>query len=439
MQKYMKLFCMSCLITMTMFSAMATDDQLSIARQVMKAKRPVTKVMADEYMSVYVQRGGGFVVMTADKQSPRVLAYSTSATLQPGSYNPGFNWWLRSIGQALQSKKGQLVKTTKPDLERFAPSIDPLTTSLWGQRAPFNYMCPLNSYYTDYSLYGTYQPDMAHYVVGCVATAMAQYMYYYRFPKHGVGQDSIIVKYPIEGQSSSYTNNVVCSVDFENSVYDWDNMIDDYQGDYTPQQGEAVAKLCYHCGVAAQTVYNSLGAGSNDSKCLEAFRKHFNYNDTAHFIVRTNYDEPEWMEMVYTELNNSHPIFYSGKDINVGAGIFTGHNFIIDGYDENGLVHVNWGWYGLENGYFDIALLDVNIYTYDDWQAMYVGLYPNQEHIVGDLDGSGIVDIDDLNIVINIILGYTNAEQYGNSAFITDDDIVDIEDVNAIINIILKQ
>ena len=70
---------------------------------------------------------------------------------------------------------------------------------------------------------------------------------------------------------------------------------------------------------------------------------------------------------------------------------------------------------------------------------MYVGLYPNQEHIVGDLDGSGIVDIDDLNIVINIILGYTNAEQYGNSAFITDDDIVDIEDVNAIINIILKQ
>lgn len=419
-----------------MLSATASDNQLAVARQVMNAKGPVTKVMADKYMSVYTQRGGGFVVMTADEQSPRVLAYSTTAQLQPGSDNPGFNWWLRSIRQVLQSEGVQHSKTTKPDTERFAPRIDSLITTLWGQREPFKFMCPFDTYFPDRSLDGTYQPDMGHFVVGCVATAMAQYMNYYRFPLRGVGQDSVVVKYPIQGQSA--TNDVVYVVDFEDGVYDWNNMIDDYQGDYTPQQGEAVAKLCYHCGVAAQSTYNSLGAGSNDQKCLEAFRKHFNYNDTAHYIVRSNYSEPAWMEMIYTELNNRHPILYSGKDINLEAGIIAGHNFIIDGYDENGLVHVNWGWYGVENGFFDIALLNPVQYTYDDWQAMYVGLYPNRVHVVGDVDDSGIVDIDDVNIVINIILGQANAAQYGNNAYVTDDDIVDIEDVNAIINIILK-
>lgn len=39
-------------------------------------------------------------------------------------------------------------------------------------------------------------------------------------------------------------------------------------------------------------------------------------------------------------------------------GQLSGHSFVIDGYDENGLVHVNWGWDGIGNGYYDIALLN---------------------------------------------------------------------------------
>ncbi len=86
---------------------------------------------------------------------------------------------------------------------------------------------------------------------------------------------------------------------------------------------------------------------------------------------------------------------------------FGGHNFIIDGYDQDGLVHVNWGWHGQENGYFDIALLNPGLYTYDEWQAMYVGLYPDKKEttVVGDVNGDNSVNAADVTSVYSIILG----------------------------------
>ena len=110
------------------------------------------------------------------------------------------------------------------------------------------------------------------------------------------------------------------------------------------------------------------------------------------------------MELVYSILSSGNPILYSAKDLNLELGIIAGHNFIIDGYDENGLVHVNWGWYCVENGYFDIALLNVRQYTYDDWQAMYMGLYPNSESPIGHVDQDGQVTIADVTALVDIIL-----------------------------------
>ena len=222
--------------------------------------------------------------------------------------------------------------TTSPDPNRFPASVQPLLRTMWGQREPFKFMCPFDEYVSDFSLYGTYTPDSGHYAVGCGPLAMAQYMYYYKFPKHGTGEESVTVKYD-QGDVTLY-------VDFEQATYDWDNMINDYQGEYTREQGQAVAQLCYHCGVAAQTTWNALGGGTTDARLVDAFIKHFNYNDTAHYIPRSRYDEPTWMEMIYAMLSSGNPILYSAKDINIVEGIIAGHNFIIDGYDENGLVHV---------------------------------------------------------------------------------------------------
>ena len=140
------------------------------------------------------------------------------------------------------------------------------------------------------------------------------------------------------------------------------------------------------------------------------------------------------MEYIYSILSSGNPILYSAKDINLELGIIAGHNFIIDGYDENGLVHVNWGWYGIENGYFDIALLNVREYTYDDWQAMYIGLYPNREALVGDVDQDGVITIADATELIDIIFN----KKQSAAADVDHDGNITIADVTTLIDMILS-
>ena len=341
--------------------------------------------------------------------------------------NPGFNWWLNAVKKVMLRNEPRR-ETTKPDPDRFPSSVQPLLTTTWGQREPFKFMCPFDDYVSDLSLYGTYMPDAGHFSVGCGPLAMAQYMNYYKFPKHGIGEESVTVMYD--------QGDVTVHVNFEQATYDWDSMIDDYEGEYTREQGQAVAQLCYHCGVAAKTTWNSLGGGTTDQRIIEAFIQHFNYNDTAHYVSRSRYDEPTWMEIIYGMLSSGNPILYSAKDINLNEGILAGHNFIIDGYDENGLVHVNWGWYGVENGYFDVALLDVLQYTYDDWQAMYVGLYPNRESIPGDVNDNGEVNISDVTILINLVMSGTSTGS--SNTDVNADGSVNITDVTTLINYLLR-
>lgn len=419
------------LAVMVAASALAgvrTDVQMRrAATRVLKSSRPLEQVAYYPGMALYRQAGGGFAIISSDDNSPAVLAYSTNSTLSLTDDNPGFNWWLNATRTVMLQQQPRR-ETTKPDPSRFPTSVQPLLTTTWGQREPFKFMCPFDTYVSDLSQYGTYTPDAGHYSVGCGPLAMAQYMNYYMFPKHGMGEASVTVKYD--------QGDVTVHVDFEQATYDWDNMIDDYQGDYTREQGMAVAQLCYHCGVAAQTTWNSLGGGTTDQRIIEAFINHFKYNDTAHYVPRSRYDEPAWMEMIYSMLSSGNPILYSAKDINIPAGIIAGHNFIIDGYDENGLVHVNWGWYGVENGYFDVALLNVLQYTYDDWQAMYVGLYPNREHLPGDVNDDGKVGIDDVTDLIDLLLAGNSA---GNDqADVDADGRISIEDVTTLIDFLLS-
>ena len=195
-----------------------------------------------------------------------------------------------------------------------------------------------------------------------------------------------------------------------------------------------MATLCYHAAMAAQTNWTRLGGATFDDNILKAMIEHFGYNDSARVLPRPLYDEPQWMEMVYDMLSQRQPILYSGKDINFEVGILVGHNFIIDGYDENGLVHVNWGWHGQQDGYFDIATLTVGKLSFDDWQGMYVGLYPTPEVLQGDVTGDGQVDIADVNAVINAMLG---KEDLAIASDLTGDGHVDIADVNAVINAML--
>ena len=78
----------------------------------------------------------------------------------------------------------------------------------------------------------------------------------------------------------------------------------------------------------------------------------FDY-DKSICVYYLDYDNEEhFLSIIQEDLLAGRPILVGGKT-EKGAG----HSFICDGIDEDGLLHINWGWAGANNGYFEITNL----------------------------------------------------------------------------------
>ena len=298
-------------------------------------------------ISVWGLDNGGFAIVAVDDAMPEILGYSDKV-FRPVSDNPNFNWWLRMVEQASCQTRTQGKRApgfVAPDTEKFKEKVPTLLTSEWGQDRPYWNQCPVTT-------------DTC--VTGCVATAIAQLIYYQRSPEHGYG---------------SHTLWGAGTADFEHTYYRYDKMRDIYYGEsYTEEEADAVAELMSHCGIAVDMDYSPNGSGAMSSAAANALRNYFGYSD-VHFLYRDSYSEKQWMEMLYEELCNNRPVYYSGVDFDPNDG--GGHAFVIDGYDEQGYVSVNWGWNGTENGYFNIAVLNPRTYSFSGQQDMIIGIGGN--------------------------------------------------------------
>ncbi|MBQ9556141.1 MAG: C10 family peptidase [Muribaculaceae bacterium] len=368
--------------------------------------------------------GGGFAMIAADDRLPAVLAVSDTPLESRRGANPGFEWYCASIEEVsrLLMQQDKAFTTTLPDPSKYPSHVEALIKTRWGQDAPFSNWCPT----ADGEICSDYRPDEAHCAVGCVATALAQIAYYYRYPAHAAATCDFMI------------GNQGATANFD-ATYDWDNMLEDYEGEYTEIQGRAVALLSYHCGLISQMTYGADESGSSNISALYGAQQILGYSKDAHIVARNQYDEPSWMDMVYQELSQGHPLYYQGVHMNFnpnqgGLGV-AGHSFIIDGYDEQGLVHVNWGWYGNHDGYYDIALLDVRGLQFNAYQDMVLGFVPGmQQFIAGDVNGDGIISIDDVAALIDLLLG--NGESTPGSD-VDGDGNVSIDDVAALIDQLL--
>lgn len=282
----------------------------------------------------------GFAVIANDDIFPAVLGYSDKG-FNDEQVAPGYKWWLEAINEQMEYnlEHGLAMASVPPSTDKFKASIPAMLITEWGQNAP---------YYNNTPTYGSGN-NKKHYVTGCVATAMSQIMYYHKWPEKGKG--SVSYYFTPEGSTSStkLTSNLAAK------PYDWDNMLPIYKGkQYSEEQGNAVALLMMHCGYAVNMQYTTSGSGAFTSDAADALRKRFYYNENMHYYWRSFFNVNEWMEKIYQELNDNCPVLYGGNKGTSGSG----HEFVIDGYDEDGLVHVNWGWDGNQNGYFDIASLN---------------------------------------------------------------------------------
>lgn len=233
-----------------------------------------------------------------------------------------------------------------------AVEVEPLMPNIqWNQDAPYNSMVPAGC------------------PTGCVATALCQIMYYYRYPEQG------------SSSHSYYWNGQTLSVNFAEQTYDWDLMFDAYDRNvHTEEQIAEVAKLNYHVGVAMDMGYASGGSGARDQSVNEQMNKYFGYNKYATVLNRFSFGLASWSAALNRELSLGHPIYMSGYSN------ADGHAFVLDGVNAQGFYHVNWGWGGYYNGWFDISVMKPEGYgtgasESDEgfaWnQTIYVGFTPD--------------------------------------------------------------
>lgn len=322
-----------------------------------KALQGVKVLHSETQLSLVGFENGAFAVIANDDAFQPVLGYTTGRA--GAEHAPGFVWWLETMNKSLEDQmaegKAQAKVQRASDVKT---AVAPLIKTKWGQDAPYNNMCP------EYTVGGTTR----RYVTGCVATSMAQVMNYHGYPTKGTGITSY--RYTPQGGAT-----LTLRANFGTTSYDWANMADDYpNGGYTAAQAEAVATLMSHCGIAVHMNYNASGSGAMSHVACRALKKYFNYSAKIGCLYREFFHVDEWMNIIYKELSDGCPIIYGG---NSRTG---GHSFVFDGYDEDGLVSVNWGWEGVDDGYFDIASLN----GYNDIQDMVIVRLPDDDRMTQD-------------------------------------------------------
>lgn len=301
--------------------------QLGLSATTRASSAELKRMYTGEMLSIY-GTDKAFVVVSSDTQFTPVLGYSDTS-FNSDNLPANFRWWLARI---TASMRNGYVSSYTPT--RSTSSGSYLCTAQWGQESPYNLNCPKS--------FGRYGSNL---YTGCVATAMSQIMYYYKYPATGSGTDCT---YTVTRSSSS--EGTTHSRNFT-STYDWSNMIDDYTGQSTSTQQQAVATLMWDAGTAVHMQYTSDGSGAFTNDAASAFVENFGYDSlSVNYLTRLYYSDEEWMSIIDNEISNGRPILYSGVDATSG-----GHAFVIDGIDGNGYVHVNWGWDGTANGFYDIA------------------------------------------------------------------------------------
>lgn len=292
--------------------------------------------MPEQQALLYVfndQTAGGFVVVAGDDRANAVLAVTTQGSFDPAQLHPGMQWWLHeaeaSMARLMADNNRQRTMVIRA--EGLAASVGPLLTTQWGQGEPYNNLCPEDPTHGGRS------------VTGCTATALAQILNYHEYPVKG----SNTVSY------NTSTHGISISADLSTFTFDWDNMADNYSTtSTTSKQQAAVAELMYACGVACQMDYCSLGSGS--SALPDIVEQYFGIDKACTAHEREYFTTNEWNEIVMTELNAHRPVLYSG------ASQEGGHAFVCDGYNADNLYHINWGWDGFCDGYFDLITLDAD-------------------------------------------------------------------------------
>lgn len=312
------------------------------ARQLRSVKSSMSRLYA------FNVDGGGYVIASGDSRTLPILGYSDEGELDFNNMPANMQAWLKGYETAIAAlgDATDLGSQEQPAANRAA--VEPMLKTLWYQTFPYNNLCPV----FDGNLNPKWEGQRG--VTGCVATAMAMLMKFHEWPKE---ECKAIPAYTFSYSADNVTSENMTLEELPPVKFDWANMLDRYSLDAststdTEVQQNAVAKLMQYCGQAVHMGYTPDESGAQSVFIAKALVQYFDYDRNLRYVSRAFYGIDEWEDMIYGELSQGRPVFYGG---------FTdtgGHAFTCDGYDGEGLFHINWGWNGHNDGYFLLSVLN---------------------------------------------------------------------------------
>lgn len=285
--------------------------------------------------------GQGFVIVSGNDAVKSILAFSDKGKFPSENEMPeNLKYWLEYYSKEISCvvrDNPSLMPASTENVSSATVETGPLLGDIrWGQGNPYNYLCP----------YSTTKNELS--ATGCVATAMAQIMKYYKWPVTGTGSNSYSFN-----TLDSQTRTI--SVNFGQTKYKWDKMLDSYGSTATADEDTAAAQLVYHCGVAVNMQYGIPENGGSSATSTDAglaFKNHFGYDEDLQSYSRMYFTTSTWNNMIIKEIDAGRPVIYSGSSDKGG------HTFVCDGYNSDGYFHINWGWDGNANGYYELNILN---------------------------------------------------------------------------------
>jgi hypothetical protein len=307
----------------------------------------------------------GFVIVAADDLVEPILSFADGPTYTPTAQDPltalltadlnsrladayaagsSGQLQIQSVTQT-QEKWGDLISKaglTRGDfgilgLETISDvRVTPFLKTHWAQESACSEYC-----------YNYYTPD--HNPAGCVATAMAQLMYYYRCPAPGIGRHSFTIAV-LNREQSAYT----LGGDGAGGAYRWTDMVLAPDCNSTVEQRRAIGALCYDAGVSVSTNYAPDGSGANGFAIAEAFTSVFGFSNAINGANNGRDVGTGLAGMINPNLDAQYPVLLGIMGASGHAVLADGYGYDLSTKTKTLYHHLNMGWSGHSDVWYNL-------------------------------------------------------------------------------------
>ncbi|HTA82844.1 MAG TPA: C10 family peptidase [Bacteroidia bacterium] len=315
----------------------------------------------------------GFVIVSAEDAGHPIIGCSNTGAYSIPEASSNMNYWMKKRNAeiaAIRSNHASATNEITDEWTSYQNNIVPNALKK-PQSHKTNSLFPSNSTFLMKSTYDQESPywddcpgtGSNKAVTGCVATTMTQIMRYWQYPATGQGSSS----YNAGGSYGTLKAKY-------NHPYGWASMA----LTSPPSTDTTLARAMSDAGISVEMSYSPSGSGAyvitldDPQACAQlSYSKYFKYSTKIMHGVYEFSDTVAWQDTLEHDLDCSRPIEYVGSDPSEG-----GHTWVCDGYNSINFFHMNWGWSGMDNGWYSINNLNPNTLNFSQEIEALIGIMP---------------------------------------------------------------